>query len=317
MKESILCLIIAVLAITFLACGNTESDSDPAETGTLVFTANGEGFVHEGFTSEDGWDIVFDHVYININGPTAFQAVEASSSAARHAGHDHSVLSEGSAHVSLTGDYFLDLKRTGDSSIFEIGSLSDAETGNYNYLNFSVTNASSALSPIVVADGTVSVADYDGYSLVVIGQAEKDDATVNFTLKFTEEMTFYNCGPLIDLDENGTDDGVLAADGTAATQMTFHFDHIFGDYGDTGDDPEPTDPEEINFWGIGFGPFAKLIPGAMTGDTPSAGSFAGVVTQADMAAGLDNAVFFQLMATLKTLGHIGEGHCSCTEYSGE
>lgn len=306
--------------LTLNGCSEDDDDSDyiPIEgAGTLIFNANGEGFVHDGFKSEDGWNIEFDHVFVNIEGSTAYQVAEDSSKAARHAGHPHSDIPEGAAHIALSGQYFLDLKQTGDNPVFEVGRIENAPIGNYNYLNFNIVQ--------IPDDASGDAADYTGYSLILIGVATYGDPVtenINFSIKLEEELTFYNCGPLLDLDEDGTNDGVLAAGGEAKTEMTFHFDHIFGDWGETGDDPEPTDSEEINFWGIGFNPFYTMLPGSdfdIDGNPDGGlnGSF--VITETNMKDGGDglapmpNADYFQLTATLNTLGHTGEGHCLCRD----
>lgn len=306
-----LALSLALIPFAFIGC-DSDTTADTENTGTLIFNANGEGFVKDGFTSEDGWAITFDHVYVNIEGPTAYQVAVAAESESRHAGHDHGDVPDGSAHSSLTGQYFVDLKRADGSDVFEIGRTTEASIGNYNYLNFSMANInaattySDAMKNLNSGDST-DPHTYDGYCLVLIGTATKGSDTVNFTIKFDQAMKFYECGPQADLDENGTADGILAAEGTASTQMTFHFDHIFGDF--TEGDPTPTDPELMSFWGIGFQPFADVdndyAPGTSTIE----------IDQADMANGatgstaMNNDTYFHLYSTLLTLGHLGEGHC--------
>ena len=297
-------LLLCSLGILVIAgCDDSETSSDATGTGTLAFTANGEGFVHDGFVSEDGWAINFDHVYANIASPTAYQVAQSSS--ARHAGHAHGDIPDGSAHVTLEGEFFVDLKRQGaSSSVFSLGEVNNAAIGNYNYLNFSLKNihttGSGAVTPSkVLNDGdTRDPSDYEGYCLILIGTATKSgEAAVNFTFKFNQQMKFTSCGPQEDLDENGTADGILASGSNAKTQMTFHFDHVFGDKEevDNGIPADTKDPTAMNFWGIGFEPFKDV------------GSS---LTQAQMASGMTDHVYFHLYSTLKTLAHLGEAHCS-------
>ena len=66
-----LTLSVWLSVVTFSACGPDVS----RDTGTLVFTANGEDFVRRGFVSEDGWTIGFHAVFANVYGPTAYQVV--------------------------------------------------------------------------------------------------------------------------------------------------------------------------------------------------------------------------------------------------
>jgi hypothetical protein len=109
-----------------------------------------------------------------------------------------------------------------------------------------------------------------GHSLVIIGTAEKDGETLDFTLNIDEECE-YQCGEYVgDMRK-----GIVEENGTADVEMTFHFDHIFGD-GDL-----PAD-DELNLAAVGFQPFA---------DGQDA---AAVINMTDMH-----------------LGHVGEGHCHC------
>lgn len=306
-------------SVLIMSAGCDDDDSgNSSGSGTVVFTANGEGFVDEGFTSEDGWDIQFDHVYVNIEGPTAYQIAEESgeSQFAAHAGHPHEEIPEGAAHVALAGEYFVDLKREASgASVFEIGRVNNAAVGNYNYLNFNLRNVHTtgkgAVTPCSVLQGgdTTQPFDYEGYCLVLIGVATYPSdgpatTTVNFTIKFDQQMAYSGCGPQEDIDEDGNRDGILRSGGAAKTQITFHFERLFGDFRDTGVVGEnPPDPDYVNFWGIGFSPFAEL--GGATLDIDSD----------DMNSGMTPHVYFHLYATLKTLGHLGESSCGCKDYN--
>ncbi|MBW1807951.1 MAG: DUF4382 domain-containing protein [Deltaproteobacteria bacterium] len=266
---------LAILLVSLAACGGT---ADP-KTGTLKLMANGEDFVREGFISEDGWSISFEAVYLNVESPTAYQVVEESQNALtiRHGGHPHEYIPEGSAHVALLGEYFLSLKQ----EAFEVGRDENAPIGNYNRLAFNVKKATTASQGLLAA--------YEGYSIVLAGTATKDSDTIDFLIKFDEEMSYSDCGP----NEYA---GVLAEDGQAMAEMTFHFDHVFGDF-DEGD-PDPEDENTINYLAIGFGPFAELAQ-ATTLD----------IDQAQLGELLTGAVYLQLIDAVRTLGHSGEAHC--------
>ncbi len=110
-----------------------------------------------------------------------------------------------------------------------------------------------------------------GYSLVIIGTAEKDGQSVDFTINIEEECG-YSCGEYVGDERKG----ILEKGGTADLEMTFHFDHIFGDA------ETPLD-DELNLGALGFEPFADLAE--------------------------DGKVDLN-MAELH-LGHVGEGHCHC------
>ncbi len=252
------------------------------ETGTVVFEANGEDFVREGFVSEDGWRIDFSEVYVNVSSPAVYQ-VEAAERSARHAGHgdDEPEADDGPEALNravLEGDYFLNLKQ----ETFEVGRNPKALPGTYAYLEFSVTRAASG------SEGFQ--ARYAGDSIVLAGTAVKDGRTVDFTIAFDEIMKFASCGPM---------DASLAADGEIRAEMTFHFDHIFGDFEEGPADP--ADTHAINYVAIGFQPFADLAENGVL-----------EIRQPDMISeGMPEDIYTQLMGAVKTLGHTGESHCDC------
>ncbi len=136
--------------VSLAACGGQAEQ----KTGTLKIMANGEDFVRQGFVSEDGWTISFEAVYLNVEGPTAYQVVEESQNALslRHGGHPHEYIPEGSAHVALLGEYFLALKQ----DPFEVGRDENAPIGNYNRLAFNVKKSS--------AESQGGLAEYEGFS---------------------------------------------------------------------------------------------------------------------------------------------------------
>lgn len=275
-----LCLLVVLLPgmIQLAGCGS----EDTGPTGTLRFTANGEDFVREGFVSEDQWNIQFEAVYVNVFGPTAWQAVlDDRQLTPLHGGHPHGSIPDGTAHVALTGEYFLSLKQPA----FEIGLVEQAPIGNYNQLNFTIRPATN--------DAHGFVPEYLSNSIVMIGQATRAEQTIDFTIQFSEELHWESCGP-------NADAGILAKNGQAEAQMTFHFDHIFGD---ALEGPADTrDENTVNYVAIGFGPFASL---AQDGSLD--------LDQADLQTNLEPAVFDKIMTAIKTLGHSGEGHCHLVE----
>jgi len=271
-------LIAGLAIVAAMGCAGDDGGDDDEEkgTGTLVFTANGEEFVREGFTSKDGWDLTFDHLYIAIKSPTAFQVAEDEGDKLKHAGHPHDDIPEGAAHEALIGEFFVDLT-VGDGPT-ELGRVEDAEVGNYNRLNFDIVKATDD------AEGLVS--DYKGYSLVLIGTATKGHGAkhqvVNFTIRLTEQMHYTNCGP-------NEDAGVVEKDGTGYAEMTFHFDHVFGDI--DGED-------DLNDAALGFDPLGELA---------DEGSLD--VTQSDLESSMSAGDYLTFIDALRTIGHSGEAHC--------
>jgi hypothetical protein len=219
-------------------------------TGTLEFYANGEDFVRQGFVSKDGWSIQFDHVYITLDGIAAHQTEPPYDP---QTGGDIS----GDFTLHLAGAYTIDLAE-GDADALPIlvGSISDVPVGHYNALAFKMAKATSGPAT--------------GHSLVMIGTAEKDGQTINFNITVEEECQ-YQCGEYVGDERKG----ILEEDSTADLEMTFHFDHIFGDF-DT-----PLD-DELNLGAVGFEPFTGGAEGK------------DVINMSEMH-----------------LGHVGEGHCLC------
>ncbi len=260
-KQFTILAVLALLASSILAgCGGA------AEKGTLQFHANGEDFVRQGFVSKDGWAITFDHVYITLADITAYQSDPPYDP---HAGGDV----QAKVEVGLDGAHTVDLAEGGeDAPPILVGEVQDATAGHYNAVHWKMARATS---------GPAS-----GYCLVIVGQAEKDGQTINFTIKIEPEYT-YTCGEYVGDERKG----ILQADGTADAEMTFHFDHIFGDV-DTPMDDEP------NVGATGFEPFAQVAEGGAL-DTDIAG----------LQTKLSAEDYQMLVDILPTLGHVGEGHC--------
>ncbi len=264
MKKLLLGTVILILALTAIMAGCAPS----AQTGTLQFNANGEDFVRQGFVSKDGWAITFDHVYVTLADITAYQA-----SPPYEPAEGGELQAE--AQVNLPGTHTLDLAEGGEDAppIF-VGEVKDAAAGHYNALAWKMVQA---------AEGRTS-----GYSLVIIGTAEKDGQTVNFTIKVEQEYE-YTCGEFVGDERKG----ILEDGGTADLEMTFHFDHVFGD-------AETPPDDDLNVMALGFEPFAAVAE-AGTLDADLAG----------LEAMFSSDDYQKMEDILLTLGHVGEGHCHC------
>jgi len=237
-------LALSILAIVFAGCVGGGA------AGKLQFYANGEDFVRQGFVSKDGWSITFDHVYITLSDITAYQTDPPYDP---HSGNDV----DGEVTVALDGTCTVDLAEGGEDALpILVDEISDAFVGHYNAISWKMTKATSGPAA--------------GYSLVMIGTAVKDGQSINFTISVDEECE-YQCGEYVGDERKG----ILEKGGTADLEMTFHFDHIFGD-------GELPPDDELNLAAVGFQPFA---------DGAEAGT---VLNMAEMH-----------------LGHVGEGHCLC------
>lgn len=247
MRKRMLVLAVTVLFVVSIMLAGCAGGG---AVGTLQFHANGEDFVRQGFVSKDGWSINFDHVYITLADITAYQTDPPYNP---HTGGNIN----GKVTVSLDKVYTVDLAEGDeDAPPILVDEVPDAPAGHYNTISWRMVRATSGPAA--------------GYSLVIIGTAEKDGQSVDFTINVEEECE-YSCGEYVGDERKG----ILEESGTADLEMTFHFDHIFGDA------ETPLD-DELNLAAVGFEPFAE-------------GAEAGAV----------------INMTEMHLGHVGEGHCHC------
>ena len=88
--------------------------------------------------------------------------------------------------------------------------------------------------------------------------------------------------------------GIVAVDTPGTVEVTFHFDHIFGD--------QDTPPEDaLNQDALGFQPLAALA----SNNTVK-------LSDTDLANQLTTEDYQQLTEAIAGLGHVGEGHCVVT-----
>ena len=233
--------VLFVISIMLIGCAG-------AAVGTLQFDANGEDFVRQGFVSKDGWSINFDHVYITLADVTACQTDPPYDP---HSSADMNC----DVKISLDNVYTVDLAEGGDNAPpILVDEVADAPVGHYNAISWKMVKAPTGPAA--------------GYSVVMIGTAEKDGQIVDFVINVEEECV-YICGEYVGDERKG----IVVDGGTADLDMTFHFDHIFGDA------ETPLD-DALNLGALGFEPFAE-----------------GGEVDLNMAE--------------LHLGHVGEGHCYC------
>ncbi len=252
--------LVLLLVLLLLSCG-------PGETGTLQFKANGEDFVRQGLVSRDGWQITFEHIYVNLADLRAYQTDPP---------YDAHQGGTPQAHktVHLAGPYLVDLAEgDGNAPPILVAQAEDAPAGHYNALSWTMPRASEGL--------------IQGYSMVLLGHAEKEGRMVSFTLR-VERGYAYTCAEYVGDERKG----FLSPGGAADLELTFHLDHIFGDAGLPADD-------DLNQEAIGFEPFAVLARDGVVDMTMSE-------LEAEMFAG----DYTRLERALTTLGHVGEGHCN-------
>ncbi len=202
-----------------------ETATDGEEEGILEIRASGEDRAVEGFTSKDGWELSFDHIYVTFDEVTAFQSDPPFDAQA-----DDSI--QAVQEVRLPELTTVDLTADPDDEDSVLIDEVAAPAGRYNALSWKMAQAT---------DGPA-----EGYSMVFQGTATRDGETIDFTLKMSPEFT-YTCGDFIGDERKG----ILEADSMADLQATFHLDHLFGDAGKADDD-------STNLMALGFDPLANL-----------------------------------------------------------
>jgi len=277
-KTLLFIMFLFTLSFVFASCGSKEttpiteevtSDTELATTGQLSFAANGEDFVRKGFVSSDGWEITFHHVYLTITDVTAYQTDPP------YDPHSNEEITSDSK-VKLNTTVTVDLAEgENNAAPISVGVIENVSTGHYNALSWKLVPAGSGLS--------------EGYSILIEAQASKGDQSYNVTLGFEDSYRYY-AGEFV----GDTRKGFVTEETPGDLEMTFHFDHIFGDF------TQPSD-SDLNVMAIGFEPFAGLMQeGTVYEDLAS------------LSQALPEETYEKLLEVLPTLGHTGEGHCFCT-----
>ncbi len=233
--------------------------------GTLVFTANGEEFIREGFVCKDGWELSFDHAYVTLTSISAFQTDPPFET---DMGWEFEDLVQ--VRVDLTGVHTIDLADP-DADPAVVGEALAVPAGRYNAIYWEMVRASGGPA--------------EGYVVLLIGTAEKNGEIIDFSLGLDHEVAYLG-GEYVGDERKG----ILPAGGSADVEMTFHFDHLFGDF-----DEDPDD--ELNMDALGFGPLAALaVDGTLK------------VSLSDLETMLSEGDYALLLAVTTHLAHVGEGH---------
>lgn len=249
MEKSALLVGVGLLVVTTaVGCGgqdiaetetSTETDTqaqapNAAEGGTLELVANGEDFVRQGFVTKDGWQVDFEHVYVNLSDVTAYQTDPAFDP-------DSSEELQATEEVTLVAQpQTIDLAEGGEDAAPITVTTETGPAGTYNALHWELVKADQGPA--------------EGSTILLVGTAEKEGQTVDFNLSFDQPLS-YTCGQYVGAERKG----ILQGD-EAEVETTFHFDHIFGDAEAPTDDP-------LNTAAVGFDPFANLAEeGTLTAD---------------------------------------------------
>ncbi len=225
----------------------------PSDKGTLEFKANGEDFVREGFIDKDGWEISFDKLFVNLGDVKAFTEDEGETKICK------------TKMIDLAaGDENAEPIKFGEAVV---------EPGNYKGLQFSLKKAN---------DG-----EHKGFSIIMIGKAERGEKKVDFTIKLDHEVGWMCHEGFV----GDTIKGIVKKGKVAEVEMTFHFDHIFGN----GKAPKEG---HVNKGAVGFEYFNKFEKDGKLN-----------IVQQNLAFETDRNDYKKLLTALDNLGHTGEGHC--------
>lgn len=222
------CLSAAVISLLLGSVACTQPPD--AQVGTLELRANGEDFVRQGFTSKDGWQIEFDHVYTNIEDVVAYQSEPPFNP-------DTDVEITAKTNALLTESAKVDLAEGDEAADPVLVEQVETPAGRYNALSWKLMSETEP-------------------SLVLIGTATRDGETIPFEIAMNPSLEFF-CGDFIGDERKG----ILSSEETADVEATFHFDHLFGDI------DIPAD-EVLNRGALGFDPFAALAEGGVVNVTP-------------------------------------------------
>lgn len=207
-------------------CNSDQLTEITDDSSTLALVANGEDFVREGFITKDGWDISFNHVYVNLANVTTYETDPPF-----NAETDKEIKAKKKVTL-LDTVKTLDLAEGDENAPPILVNKINAEPGFYNALTWSLVRGNEDVT--------------ENHSIVLEGVAQKNGKTVNFLVSLNPELS-YQCGEFIGEIRKG----ILTENGTAELEITMHFDHIFGDQ-------ELASDDELNLGALGFEPLAKL-----------------------------------------------------------
>lgn len=231
--------------------------------GVLRLEANGEDFVRKGFVTKDGWKLNFNHVYVTLTDVIAYQ----------------------------TNPPFDAEKETKLSSITNINLVEkpttiDLAEGDENAKPIFVSEMKAIAGIYNALAWKIATNNSENPSLILEGIATKNSQKINFMLSFNENLN-YLCGEYVGEKRKG----IVTNETSGTLEITFHFDHVFGD--------KKTPPDDtLNQDALGFQSLANL---AVNGDLK--------LNTSMLEEKLSPQDYNKLQKTLKSLGHVGEGHC--------
>ncbi|WP_297041002.1 DUF4382 domain-containing protein [Thermosynechococcus sp. OHK43] len=177
---------VIILSTALLA-----SCAPASQKGTLQLYANGEERLQTGWTTKDGWQLQFDHVYLTLGRVTAYQTNPPfDPEGGDRPKSEVTVVFSDPVTVDLVGDE----RPLGGSAV--------AAVGHFNALQWQTVPP----------------------SLQLLGTAQRGGVRVPFNIRLDQPLAFV-CGDYIGDQRQG----IVAANSAADVEITLHFDHLFGD----------------------------------------------------------------------------------------
>lgn len=255
---------IFFVSMVFGCTTSRQPDETLPKQGSLRLVANGEDFIRRGFTTKDGWEITFDRALVSVANIQAYQTEPPFNP------EEEGAIKAKESVTLLNAAKTVDLAEGDENAEAIVVAQTQVPLGMYNALTWELEPEKGE----------------SARSITLEGQATKSGKTVQFTLKFDPKIA-YTCGQYVGDQRKG----IVSESQTGEVEMTFHFDHLFGD--------ASVPPEESpNSEAVGFEPFAALAEDGMLN--------AELTT---LSTQLDPATYRLLENALDGLGHVGEGHC--------
>jgi len=260
----------SVILTSFGQKSEKQSIAITNKEGSLTLVGNGEDFVRQGFISKDGWQISFEHVYVNIAEATAY--------------------STRTAFEPQKGDKKEDIEYQDKIDFINIEQTIDLAAGNENADSIKIAEVQVPINFYNALTWSLSTANKtspaSGNTIALEGTANKGGQVINFKIGLNNP-TEYICGEYIGDKRLG----IVEASSPGTVELTLHFDHIFGDL-----DISPENA--LNQDALGFQPLAELAQKdslELHDDT--------------LSRQLSSKSYQQLKQAVVGLGHVGEGHC--------
>ncbi len=277
-RKSVFKILCAFLFLV-VGCNSTDKteknitfkETAAEKQGTLLVVANGEDFVRNGFITKDGWEIDFTKLRVSLGNVVAYQTETSFDP-----DQDQAINSK------------LAIPITKEIKVVDL----TQEIGSKNLTPQNLTIVKKIMVPVglyrAISWEMLPTNDFgfEAQTIFLQGNAMKNGKKINFELGLSVP-TKYICGEFIGENRKG----IVTKDKSTELEMTFHFDHLFGDNNLPSDD-------ELNLGALGFQPLAEL---ATIGNLR--------LDWQELQQKLDSADVEKLTQAIAGLGHVGEGHC--------